>query len=490
MKFNIFSLTLIIILSTQTLFSGHLSAQDKSSYSKEVESKIKLVENGLAPWVMDQDSLKFTLEERMARYNVQGLSIAVIRNYKVEWAKGYGWADVSQKRRVSPKTLFQAGSISKSLNAVGLVKLSQDRKLDLEADINNYLTTWKFPYDSLSKNKKITLSGLLSHTAGISGHGFQGYTINSEIPSIYAVLDGKKPANSDAVRSMYEPGKQFEYSGGGITISQLILTDITHKTYEEYMQQEVLNPLGMRESFFTQPPVKSKKELLATGYQQNGKQIEGGKYNIYPEQAAAGLWSNPVDLSKYVIDTQLSLDGRSDKVLSQEFTKVRLKGSATEPESALGVFIETKGNEQYFYHTGGTNGFLNEYIGSFKNGNGVVIMTNSANQGICREIINSVAIAYNWKNFYEPEVRRTISLPENTLDSYTGNYAINGQTFSISKKGNELWLSSAIHSKLYFTTTTDFFTTESKLEYKFIKNSNGEINGFTDDRNRYAERVK
>jgi CubicO group peptidase (beta-lactamase class C family) len=472
-----------------TILSLSAFSQNKHSYSKEIENNIKQVENSLIPWVKTQDSIKYSIEDRMEKYNINGLSIVVIKDYKIEWAKGYGWANTSEKQLVTTTTLFQAGSISKSLNGVGVLKLVQDKKLDLNVDINKYLISWKFPYDSLSKNKKITTAHLLSHTAGLSVHGFAGYTNKDEIPSIKDILDGKKPANSEPVRSIYEPGKTAEYSGGGITISQLILTDITHKKYEDYMWKKVLKPIGMKQSFFNQPPPKNKENLLATGYQSNGKELVEGKYNIYPEKAAAGLWTNPTDLGKYVIETQLSLIGKSNKVLSQEMTKLRLT-PYIDDESALGVFIKKKGEEKYFGHAGGTNGFISEYIGSFENGNGVVVMTNSANDGIRNEIINSVAIVYQWNDFYTPRIKKTINLPDSILESFVGEYLLDGETISIIKKQNELWFNSVIQSKMYFTTDTDFYITEKEADYKFLVDENGIVTGFSNTNNREATKIK
>src|SRR5206468_11650541 len=125
------------------------------------------------------------------------------------------------------------------------------------------------------------------------------------VPTVVQVLDGTKPANSDPIRSMYAPGLKSEYSGGGITISQLIVMVVTHQPYDKYMYDNVLKPLGMTASTYQQPPVDKKPEILATGYRPDGKPIKG-KYNTYPEQAAAGLWTNPTDLSKYIIETQLA----------------------------------------------------------------------------------------------------------------------------------------------------------------------------------------
>src|SRR5258708_12968477 len=125
----------------------------------------------------------------MAFYHINGLSIAVVHNYKIEWAKGYGWADSAEQRPVTSQTLFQAASISKSLNGVGLLRLAQEGKLDLYADINNYLTGWKFPYDSLSKGRKITVANLLSHTGGLTLPGLPGYSLCHPLPTVVTFHD-------------------------------------------------------------------------------------------------------------------------------------------------------------------------------------------------------------------------------------------------------------------------------------------------------------
>lgn len=480
-------LSLILILFLQASFFCKIFGQ-KTNYSKEVNDKIKQVESNLVPWAMDQDSLKFNLEERMAKYKIPGLSIAVIKDYKIEWVKSYGWADISEQRPVTTKTLFQAASLSKSLNAIGVLKLVQDKKLDLYTDINNYLTTWKFPYDSLSHNKKITTANLLSHTGGLNVHGFKGYLINDSIPTISQILDGKRPANSMAVRSMYEPNKKVEYSGGGTTISQLIVTDITHQPYEDYMWNEVLKPMGMTESFFTQPPPPNKQHILATGYNRYGEEMKGSKYNIYPEKAAAGLWTNPMDLAKYIIETQLSYHGKSNKVLSDKMTKLRLT-PYLDSVNAFGVFINRKGKEYYFQHSGSNEGFTCQYRGSF-NGNGVVVMTNSDNLGIMNEIVNSVALVYNWGNFYNPSIKKTITLKDDILQNYVGKYTLDGDTISVVKKEDGLWLNAFIESKMYFTSDIDFYITEIKSDYKFTKDVHGIIDGFTVNGNKKAMRVK
>lgn len=369
------------------------------TFAQNVSDKIKLFETNLNHW--DKTKKKFTLKDRMAFYNANAVSIAVIKDYKIEWVKSYGFADVSEKRMVTPQTLFQAASISKSINSLGILKLVEEGKLGLDDDINNYLKTWKFPYDETSKGKKITIANLLSHKAGLSVHGFGGYEKGEELPTITQILDGQKPSNSKAVRSIFEPGSKFEYSGGGTTISQLILENTTGEKYEDYMLKNILIPLGMTSSSFNQPPAKDKENLLATAYI-NGREVKG-KYHIYPEKAAAGLWTNPTDLANYIIETQLSLVGKSNKILSKEMSVKRINNN-------LGVFLNDFNGTKYFGHSGGNEGFVCHYIGSLEGGNGIVVMTNGSNMKIVEEVVSSIASLNQWKNYPLEPIKESIAL--------------------------------------------------------------------------------
>lgn len=471
--FTLFFLALFFCMQTNILF-----AQNNTGYSKEVQAKIKQFENNLGLWVQTGNK-QFTLAERMKTNHVNGVSIALIKDYKIEWVKAYGWADSAQQRPVTTSTLFQAGSISKSLNGVGMLKLVQEGKLNLDSDINIYLKSWKFPYDSLSKGKKITLANLLSHTAGLTVHGFDGYEKGDTLPTLIQILNGENPANSKAIRSMYAPSLRHQYSGGGITISQLILQDITGQPYDTYMWNNVLRPMGMSNSFYTQPPPADKENLLATGYYNDGTAVKG-KYHIYPEQAAAGLWTNPTDLAKYIIETQLSLQAKSNKVLSTETTRLRLT-PYIDSSAALGVFIINKGNEKYFNHSGSDEGFVAEYYGSMQNGNGAVVMANTDNWSLLSEVINSLAAVYNWKDFYTPVIKNVVTVNNDILQSYTGNYKLYRNTFNVTleKEGLMLRLNSTTKYKLYFTSDTDFFMLEMEgSEVKFTKDNNNKVNGF------------
>jgi CubicO group peptidase (beta-lactamase class C family) len=188
--------------------NGWLFAQKPTAYGPEVQARILQVEQNLGESVKTSD-IPIILQERMKEYNIPGVSIAVIKDYKVEWAKGYGFADLEKNIPVNTETLFQAASISKSLNGLGILKLVEQKKLDLNADINTYLTTWKFPYDTTKGKAIITPKNLLSHTAGTSVHGFRGYASEEAIPVIAQILNGEAPANSAPIRSMFDAGTKF-----------------------------------------------------------------------------------------------------------------------------------------------------------------------------------------------------------------------------------------------------------------------------------------
>ena len=475
MKRNLCFSLLTLILA---LFIPGCQSSTQTQYSPETQERIRQVENSLGDWVRTQNDTTWNLEQRMKHHNITGVSIAVIHDFKLEWVKGYGWADVSEQRPVTEKTLFQAASISKSLNGVGVMKLEQDKKIDLNTDINQYLTSWKFPYDTVSKNKPITVGALLSHTAGLTIHGFPGYARGDSLPTVQQILDGQKPANTEAVRSSMEPGVRVIYSGGGITVSQLIVSDVTQQPYDVFMQKNVLDPMGMTGSFYTLPSAATDSTLLATGYKADGTPVKG-KYHLYPEQAAAALWTNPSDLGRYIIETALSYNGKSEKVLTPEYTKKRLE--PVMEDAALGVFVTKKDSSYYFAHGGANEGFTCFYVGDVITGNGIVIMTNSDNASLATEVANSVATVYGWKDYYKPVQKTVIDLDEALLDRYVGKYVAGGNVFSIKREGRNLLVSPypGYWVNVYFTSEVDFFVREYEGEQTFAIDAKGKVTGFT-----------
>ena len=461
------------------LFALFNSCKGQTNDAQQTIEKINEIENNITGNLLLNDERPGTIAERMAKYNVKGVSIAVIQDYKMVWAKGYGWADEAAKKPVTTETLFEPGSISKALNALGILKLAQENKIDLYTDINTYLTSWKFPYDSLSNGKKITLADILSHNAGLSVHGFPGHDKNEPIPGVIDVLDGKKPATNIPVRSMFEPGLGFMYSGGGTTISQLLLTDVTQQPYDKWMYENVLKPIGMAHSSFSQPPSKDMESRCAAGYLSDGSPVSN-MYHVYPELAAAGLWMSPVDLCQYIIDMQLAYQGKQpSKVLSPEMVKLHLTPYNYGPTS-MGSFIMDNNGARYFEHSAGNDGFCGDFYASLEDGYGCVVFMNSENPKLLSEIINSVAKTYHWKNFYqEPKRKKSITVDDNILKSYEGIYLYDQTWAAIGKKNDEYHFhTSGVYSKMYFSTPTAFFNEEFPALKEFFKDTRGNVIGY------------
>lgn len=385
------------------------------------DAQIKRVEQGLLPAILIKGEPGWSITERMKFYKIPAVSVAVIKDFKIDWARAYGVKDVETNEPATTETLFQAGSISKSVNAMVAMKKVEQGRISLDEDINNKLISWKLPDNEFTATKKVTLRNLLSHTAGTTVHGFPGYAINEKVPTLPQVLDGTAPANTAAVRVNMEPGTRFRYSGGGTTIAQLAIMDIEKKPYPDIARETVLAPLRMSNSTYSQPLPADWRKRAATGYRSNGKEVEG-KIHIYPEMAAAGLWTTPTDLAKFAIEVQLSLAGRSNKILSKQ--SVDTMTSSFMEDVGLGFFIEKHGNALYFGHGGADEGFRAELLVSRDKGYGVAVMANSDNGQILREVIRGVAREYGWDEFLPAPVE-IISLGAAKLDIFNGRFQVN-----------------------------------------------------------------
>lgn len=429
-------------------------------------NKTKAVENNLTEVreLIFEDSIisKYNILERMKFYKIPSVSIAVINNGKLEWTKSYGYADIETKRLANKTTLYQVASITKSVNSLGIMKLVQERKLSLTNDIRNYLKTWTFPDNELSKNKTITLKNLLSHTAGLSVHGFIGYSFNDTIPTINQILNGERPANNETIKPIYPINEHFEYSGGGYTIIRKILDDNISSNYDSLMSAVVLKPLKMTNSTFSQP-LSSQYKNYAFGTDKEMQTLKGNYY-IYPEQAAGGLWSTANDIAKFVLSIQNDLKGNQNSLINKQLTEEMLTPVLN--NYALGLGIIEKGGEKYFWHEGESYGYNSIYYGSFTTGKGVVILTNaypSNGQPFIQELLNSVATVYSWKDFYHPIKKKLAYIPDTLLTKYTGNYYSENRQMkiSITQNGNQLELTARRPEKMYATKLDTFFLASS-----------------------------
>jgi len=224
------------------------------------------VEANLRPPVIKPDDKPFSLAEEMRRYDVPGISIAVIHDGKLSWARGWGFRDTVSCAPVTPETAFQAASISKVATAMVALRLVEQGKIGLDRNINEALRSWQLPNDAKLAPNGVTLRELLSHTAGLGVHGFAGYLPGAPLPSPVQILDGAPPSNSAPVRSVLPAGGQYQYSGGGYVLTQLALSDVSGIPFAELAERELLGPLGMTRSAYAQPPSAAIRADMAFGH--------------------------------------------------------------------------------------------------------------------------------------------------------------------------------------------------------------------------------
>jgi CubicO group peptidase (beta-lactamase class C family) len=291
----------------------------------ELEQRIQKIQNAILPPVITKGKPPTTtkLADRMAALHVPGVSVAVIHDGKIEWARGFGVTRVGGPA-VTPDTLFQAASISKPVTAVAVLRLAESGKLNLDADVNQYLKTWKVPANTFTERTKVTLRELLTHTAGMTVHGFPGYAFDSALPTLVQVLNGEKPANTPAILVDTIPGTNWRYSGGGFVVAQLLLEGVTGQPFPKLMHDIVLGPMGMNRSTYEQPLPQSLMAEAAMPYRQDGQAVPGGPH-VYPEMAPAGLWTTPSDLARYAMEVQKAVAGKAGAVLSAAMAREMLK---------------------------------------------------------------------------------------------------------------------------------------------------------------------
>lgn len=375
-------------------------SNNKSPVDEKVDQIMRSIQPNLQ---IEGDSVPtYTIEERLKMLNIPGISMAVVENGELVWARSYGMADSASNRPVTTETLFLAGSISKPVAALAALAMVEEGKLSLDENVNNKLTSWKVPDNEFTTTEKVTLRRILNHTAGLTVWGFPGYDKGDTIPSVVEVLDGK--GNTDPVRVYKKPGESWMYSGGGYTIMQLLMTEVEGKSFPEIMETRVLGPLGMDKSTYENPLPDKLHERAATGYRESGKEVEG-KWPIYPEMAAAGLWTTPSQLIRYAQAIHKIYLNDEPGVISKELTLEMLTPGMN--NHGLGPAI---GKDQHWWgHGGADEGFRAQLVAWKDQANAIVVMVNSDNGSILREVMLAITKAYGWPGV-EPNVKKVIPL--------------------------------------------------------------------------------
>jgi len=337
----------------------------------------------------------------MRQQKIPGLSLAVIENFRIACAKGYGVTAKDGKTPVIPTTLFLAGSS----RAMGALYLVQQGKLTLDEDVNRRLTSWKVPDNTYTHRHNVTLRLLLSHTSGFTGGDFfPGYAVGEPLPTLEQILDGLPPATNPPMRVGFDPGTH--YSGDGYVVVQQLITDASGQNFPDFMLTTVFEKLGMHDSTYEEPLPAGRAESAASGTLMDGAAIQG-RWHVNPDMAAGGLWSTPTDLAKLAIELALSIHGKAKHLLTQDTAResltpqwkkgvVNILGTKQDPDQmGLGFFIGSQKGR--FGHIGGNVGYQATLIMFADTGNGMVIMTNS-DVGLAagNALLNRIAEVYAW----------------------------------------------------------------------------------------------
>lgn len=410
--------SLSIALATALGLAASASAQNANAVEHHLRFAVRLA---------DQPDSALSLVDRMKAYHVPGLSLAIIDDYRVVFAKGYGVTEFGGNRPVDSTTLFLAGSISKPIFSSGLLRIVEEKKIPLDADVNGWLKSWHLPESRFTATEKVTLRRLLTHSAGLTVWGFPGYALGAAIPTIPQLLDGAPPANTPAVRNDTTPGARWLYSGGGITIAQLLSTDVTGESFPSLMDRLTLRPAGMTRSTYENPLPVSRRAEAASGHEQLDTPVPGG-FHVYPEMAAAGLWTTASDLARWAIALSHSYRGEPGGVLSTSMARemiskqMRVLPPYGNGYWGLGVSVAGDGDSLSFSHNGRDEGFVANLVMWPATGRGIVIMMNGVNGGLMTEIQRAFAEEYGVGAPPRAE-RRAVALAPEKMAEFVGGYS-------------------------------------------------------------------
>lgn len=432
---------------------------------------------------------RFSIEELMAEFGVPGVSVAVIKDFEIHWAKGYGVADVETGAPVDTETMFQAASISKPVTAMAVLKAVEDGLFTLDTDINDILTSWTLDGASFTAERPVTPRTLHSHTSGLGdGFGYPGYEPDGPIPTAVQTLDGESPSNTRRLFMERPPMTLAEYSGGGITLMQVALSDARGRPFEDIMRDNVLVPIGMSRSSFQQPISPENDRNAARAHDGEGRS-QGPKWHVYPEMAAAGLWTTAGDLARFAIEVQKSAVGESNRVLSQTTIQEMLSPVGV-GAFAVGFSLGRQGEGWYFSHGGGNWGFSCTLAAHKVKGYGLAIMTN-ANRGgaVVAEISRRIRNAYDWDwdsdgvpRGYDPiPDLEEIDVSADILRSYVGTYQMAGDepllTVTLEEGRLQVRRDGPQKFTLYAETEERFFMRVAAVFVTFTKNESGVVTG-------------
>ncbi|MBO6573989.1 MAG: beta-lactamase family protein [Rhodothermales bacterium] len=339
-----------------------------------------------------------SLVERMEHYGVPGVSVAVLRDGDLAWAEGFGVKLSGTSEQVDAETVFSVGSLSKVGAAATSLRLADAGRVSLDDDVDGYLTSWSIPENAYSEDSPVTLRRLMSHTAGTTVHGFADFQPGEDLPTTVQILNGDGPAKSRAIVVDTEPGTLWRYSGGGTTVQQLIIEDVTGTSFAEAARTWVFEPLGMDRSTYVQPlPAAHGNIARAHDRRGNPSALPRG-WEAFPESAASGLWTTPTEYARMLIAFRDAWLGESDSFLSQELAR-DLMTEVAPGSYGLGPQLGGEGSTRFYRHGGANESYRAYFIVYLESGDGAVVFTNGARGGdLNQEILDALSRSEGWPN--------------------------------------------------------------------------------------------
>jgi CubicO group peptidase (beta-lactamase class C family) len=423
---HFFLLIIISSCANQAIDSEKVQTTAKGCINHEHATELKAqLENGM------RDKVKFigeaerlsSIADKMSEYAIPAMSLAVIREGQIEWSETYQNTEVGENQKLDCTSLFQAASLSKPVTFMAAVRMHAAGEIDLDRNIEDYLKSFQLPQGKQTVENPVTFRNIFSHTSGINAGGYQGYNRALDIPSDPDILMGNDGVNSPAIEVVWKPNETLAYSGGGYTLAELALQDIYGATFSEIMKKWILRPVNMENSAFTQPLPASDSNRVAKGHTHSGEVLEGGWRN-HPEQAAAGLWSNAVDLARFMTAIYNAYQGKPS-IFSQSDVESLIKDERD--GHIYGFIVNQTEDDLALTHYGGNAGYRTAMTISLTTGNGLVYLINSDNGGsLGNELLLSAAQVYGWKHFLQTQAeRKEIDTP--TLQALEGAYKWNDQ---------------------------------------------------------------
>ncbi|MDO9334761.1 MAG: serine hydrolase domain-containing protein [Caulobacter sp.] len=448
-----------------------------ASTARAADDPTARIERNLVPRIVLQGrpELPRSLAERMAHYRVPGVSLAFFDDKQLLWTRQHGVLEAGANRKVDAETLFQASSVSKIAAALAILRLVREGRLDLDADVAPHLTAWRLGATPFTATQKVTVRRLLSHSAGVTVHGFAGYAPADPLPTPVQILSGAPPANNPPVTVDTVPGSAWRYSGGGYMVLQQLAEEATGEPFAATLQRTVLAPAGMARSRLDQPLPPALWANAGKGHATDGRPLPGGAM-VFPELAPAGLWSTPSDLARMAITLNAEATGGSDQLMGRALAGEMLKSQAG--DWGLGVDLTAIPGEASFSHVGTNPGYQAYLIFIPGRRQGLAVMTNGASQsGFFLEIVMAVAREYGWPGFAQT-VRDTVSVPPAVLEGYAGSWLADGApAFEVIARDGRLFVQGGPFGpelvELHAETPARFFILSTGFTFDFTEVGDG-----------------